>query len=82
VYQFLGTAPVGIVTDRAGRRDGPHDPVELRLHPARLAPGPRRDVDDLDPYNVIAVGITANGDAWCRSRRRSRSSSNPAGIAE
>jgi uncharacterized protein YjdB len=69
IYQFLGTAPVGIVTDLpAGGNAGRSITSNFTFTPlgTLLARGVSSTTSVA--YNIIAVGITANGDALVSSR--------------
>jgi hypothetical protein len=64
VYQFLGTAPVGIVTDvPANGATGRTITSNFVFTPVGTALARGVTATTSVAYNVIAVGITANGDA-------------------
>lgn len=64
VYQFLGTAPVGIVTDvPANGATGRTITSNFVFSPVGTALATGVNANTSVQYNVVAVGITASGDA-------------------
>jgi uncharacterized protein YjdB len=64
IYQFLGTAPVGIVTDvPANGGTGRTITSNFVFTPVGTALARGVTANQSVAYNVVAVGITANGDA-------------------